>query len=66
MNYRLIVLSVIIVILGILQSLSAELPRIGIHPVNLFDIVPGYAIIALGVAIIAVTVAYDFFINRKG
>jgi hypothetical protein len=54
-NVRLVLVGVVVIVIGIISWLSpGGLPRIGIHPLDLVNAVPGYAIVALGGVIVII------------
>jgi len=66
MDIRLVFAGMIVIIIGIIRSLvPGEIPRFGLHPLNLINTVSGYVIVVLGILIVFVAIGVKFIINRK-
>jgi hypothetical protein len=53
-NYRLFLLGVIVVAVGVFVWLGGGTESLGIHPINLLKLVPGYILVGVGALIVLV------------
>lgn len=62
---RIVFLGVVVVVVGVFAWVGGGTDRIGVHPINLFTLVPAYVVVGVGAVIVAMGVVPGFASRKR-